>query len=181
MNSPTPAPSTSQTSSPPPTSSGARRGRVDCAPFPGTRGWHSAPAPLSTAASRWEGRGRQRRRADPSQRGESLPRPGPFNRPRALCSHGHKARRAPPLQQEAPIPSHPHPRPSHYHRNPLPLHGAHPAVALSKALPSQMLTAAGSWRAAPAPPLRCIECSAALPRLATIAAWHCQREPRDFR
>lgn len=54
------------------------------------------PRPRPAAAPRWEGRSRQRRRADPSQRGESLLRPGPFSGLGTPGSHRHKARRAPP-------------------------------------------------------------------------------------
>lgn len=90
----------SQTSFPPPASSEDGRGRVSCTPFPGTEGWPSAPAPSPPLR---HGGKVASSAADPSQRGESLPRPGPFNRPRALGSHRHKARRGPPLQRGAAI------------------------------------------------------------------------------
>ncbi|XP_038523448.1 transcription factor HES-3 isoform X1 [Canis lupus familiaris] len=61
-------------------------------------------SPTDSTSPRWEGRRRQRRRADPSQRGESLPRPGPFSRPRTPGSHRHKASRVPPRRRGAPGP-----------------------------------------------------------------------------
>lgn len=89
-------------------------------------------------------------RADPSQRGESLPRPSPFNPPGTRGSHRHKAHRARP-EGEGPPPR-PHPGPSRLPGIPPPPHSAqHPRLSphceihCSKKHGPELLLPRGSW------------------------------------
>ncbi|XP_008565246.1 PREDICTED: transcription factor HES-3 [Galeopterus variegatus] len=89
-----------------------------------------------------------RLRADPSQRGESQLRPGPFSGPRAPGSHRHKAHRAPPRRRGAPahptgtLPASADPHPRSTRRAPpgLPSQKSHPSDPASQGpRPKQVL------------------------------------------
>lgn len=159
---------------------------MECAPFPGTRGWHSAPDPplhdcvtvgRSRSPAAQSGPLTARKIAAPPW--SIQPASGaPFPRAQSAQSPAPTARGShsiPSPPKTFSLPSHPSPPPP----------GAHPVGALSKILPSQMPRAAGCWCRAGAPPLRGIECAnvAASPQsqVPPIAAWHRPCKARHFR
>lgn len=108
----------SQTNFSPPVLSEDGRERVSCTPFPGTRGWQSAPAPLSPL--RHGGKVAVASGAERTPRSEE-------NRCPALAHSTGLGRSVPtgtkhagPRPFSEGLPSYHHPRPSHYHRNPSP-------------------------------------------------------------
>lgn len=117
-----------------------------CALFPGLP---EGARPRPAAELRWEGRRQQQRRADPSQRGELLPRPGPFSQPETPRSHRHKARRAPPRPGGEGPQAHPHHGPSGLPRIPTPSARGTPRLSRSSggaAQPRKMLRPHGSGK-----------------------------------
>lgn len=94
------------------------RERVSCTPFPGTRGWQSAPAPLSPL--RHGGKVAVASGAERTPRSEENRCPALAHSTGLGRSVPTGTKRAGPRPFSEGLPSYHHPRPSHYHRNPSP-------------------------------------------------------------